>query len=562
MHEFILENLFLTINETQIAENISMRIKGLCCLQIHLHAESLQDVLLIFSKTHMYAANETIMRGNAYFDGKLLPISKIHYLLNHSMIFEGTDIVKDVLVSINSQETDQLIDRLEIRFSDKRIQHLNVEESKIFELAVNLASHARIVFIKSFEISSRLRTKCLNFCKEYSKNKEVVFLIETEYCSLFDSTIVIEENNVLSLDKSDSDIYFQRRSFSVFDIAEDSYSNNSIRLNNYRPEPQKILVNQTGIYGYKNIFKRYNTENLIEYKHSYLPFFERLFFLEIYKINISQAFNIGFKRYEQMFKRPENRKMLARSIGPYIFLILITRILQEVVQCNYSVLLNDLGTLAVPFLVSPTRSRALLPSLYIFTYLFIQELSLRRLVNIIYNIFRGPYSVLEYKLMSAAICLSIFYQYSSIFEEDSQFLNYYMNITMTPGTYITSIITYIFFTHIITFFFLGMLFNNSFMIANLIYCTFTNLIYAFFIGKRMRSFVIGFYLSTFLVIPLFDDNSYFFKLALGFFHLAFPFSNFIDQTHLSNYSNIREALYLIIYCTLCYIMFCYKIFKK
>lgn len=561
MHEFVVEGLSLTVNEIPVTENKNMRIQGLCSLQIQSDMGNLKDTLLIFSKTHMYASNKINIKGTAYFDRKRLPGNKIHYLLNHAMIFESTDIVKDVLIMLNKEEVDQLIDKLEIKFYNKRIDHLNIQESKIFEIAVNLAFRARIVYIKNFEMPSRLKTKYLNVLKEYSIIREVVFLVECEYSDIFDSALIIEEDRIVSLDKSECEAYFRRQRFSVFSIQGSELRTSRRELRTEEIQPAKISVKNEGVYDFAPIFESYKTQNLVMLKHKDLSFWDRLFLLDIYKVNLTQAFLTGFKRYETVFKRQEHRNKLLRSIGPHIFLILSIRVFQELIKCDWKEALPEFLGWALPLLLC-SRNNLVLPLLIGLRYFYLQELSIRRVADIVFNIFRGGYSIYEHKLMSASVCLCIFYQYSSIFEEDSQTLNYYMNIIITPGTYIMSILVYIFFTHIITLSLIGFMFNNVFMLVSLIYCTFTNLIYAFLMGKRFRACIIGYYLGTFFIEPYPAIETPWFRYLFYTYQYIFHFSTFIDNVYKDSFASKMQLIHLLVYCSICYIMFCYKIFKK
>lgn len=551
MHELSLEDVSLNINEVQIASKVSMRIQGVCALQISSEACVPREILLLFTKTHMYATNQIKVEGNAYFDGKVLPACKMHHLLNHGIIFEGSYSVRDVLVMLNRSEAEHLIEELGMTFLHKRVDHLSIQESSIFEIAVNLATKARIIFIRSFGVSSRTRKTCLKTLKKYASSREVVFLVETEYSEIFDSAVCISRNGIVSLDKSDCEIFFRRQQLSVFNIEP---------VCGEKAVFQKIVTRCEGAYDYKRLFKDYKTENLVDLKHRNVSFFGRLLTYDFYRINPMHAFRTGFRKYEITFQRPDHRASLAKSIGPCILFILCTRAFQEIRKSDWVGHLPNLLAYLLILFSNPKRGFAPFV-LYFIKNLYIQECTTARILSMSRNVFRGEYSVLECRFISVPVSLCVFYQYSSIFEEDFQVLNYYMNIMMTPGTYIMSIFVYMLFAHMITFCILGYLFNVNHMVINVLCSFFTNLVYCPFLGTRLRSSIIAFHLATLMAGMLQDTKKsslgYLFKLLRA----IFPSTMLVDLCKDTGIS--FQALYrLICYCVVSYVICCCKISSR
>lgn len=549
MHSLVLEDVSLNINDIQIASKIEMRIQGLCALQMSSVACVPADFLLLFTKTHMYATNQINVEGSAYFDGKVLPACKIHYLLNQGIIFEAGYSVMNVLVMLNSQEADHIMDELGVTFPHKRVDHLSIQESKIFEIAVSLATEARIVFIRNFEVSSAVRETCLKALKKYASTREVVFLIETEYSRIFDSAVCIS-NTIVSLDRTDCEVFFRRLQLSAFNI----------QPMHERSTPNKIAIRATEAYNYRRLFMNYRTENLVDLKQKNISLLVRLFTYDFYRINMVHAFHVGFRRYEITLQKLEHRVSLARSIGPCILSILLARVLQEIRRGCWRDHLPIFLVYLLVFLTDPRREYAPLV-LHFVKDMYVQECTAARVLSMIRNTFRGGYSALECRLISMPVSLCIFYQYSSILEEDFQALNYYMNIILTPGTYIMSIFVYMFFAHMITFSMLGCIFNINHMIVNVLCSFFTNLIYSPLLGARLRSSIIAFHLAI-LMADLHqstkgDSLIYLFKL-LG---PVFPPTILIDL-----YRDIGVPLkslhYLVFYCIMSYVICCCKISSK
>lgn len=548
MHELSLEDVSLNINDIQIARKVSMRIRGVCALQMSSESCVPREILLLFTKTHMCATNHIKVEGNAYFDRKILPASKIHYLLNQVIIFEGSHSVRDVLTMLNKREAGHIMEELGMTFLHKRVDHLSIQESRMFEIAVNLATEAKIVFIRNFEVSSRVRRTCLQVLKRYASSKEMVFLIETEYSEVFDSAVCISRSGIVSLDKSDCEIFFRRQQLSVFNI-EPVYED--------RVAFQKIPIKCLGEYNYKKLFEKYKTENLVDLKHRNLSFLSRLFTYDFYRINLRHAFHIGFKKYETTFHRPDLRANLVKSISACILFILFTRVSQEVRKSDWTGHFSNLSAYLLMFFTDPRREYGPLV-LYFAKNIYIQECTSSRILSMARNIFRGKYSALESRFISVPVSLCIFYQYSSTFEEDFQALSYYMNIVLTPGTYFMSIFIYMFFTHMITFSILGYIFNVNYMAINVLCSFFTNLVYSPFIGTRLRSSTIAFHLAI-LMTGLLQDTE---KSSLGHLfkqlHSVFP-STMLADIYKDSDMSFRTLYRLISYCVVSYVICCCKI---
>lgn len=567
MHELILEDISYWINDVQIADKINLRMQGLCSIQYSTQYRILNEISHTFSKTHMYSPNKIVLTGAAYFNGFYLPCEKFNYLLNHHMIYENNSIVQDILNLINSREANEIARSFEVNFLTKRIGELSIVEIKVLEVIVSVASHTRLIYLPDFSVFSTLKSKILKYLKQYTREREAIVLIETEYEQIFDSAICFTNEKFICLDKKECEAYYRDQALSIFDIPRPMGMENSEDLLARKINDSEFKFKKLGVYDYKKIFEKYATENLVDFKHKNISFFTRIFYPCIYRVQIQQALHMGYVRFMTIHNNLETRtSCILKTIGPFISIILFLKISQEFYKCDHFDLLMDFlchGPDLYRSFIKVARYLSV-PANTVLTYLFV--FFLKKYWNIFYNIFQGGFNTKEYNLILMAIFFSIFYQYSSIFEEESQLLNYTINITITPGTYILSILVYIFLAHMLTFIAVCHLFNTKSMFIYLIYCTFTNFIFALFIGKRLRVYIIAFYLAMFLFsYQIFDidtASSLIQRILITMFSFLFPPAIFNNNLmHFDNLSNYKDILFILIYCIFYYFLFCAKIFK-
>lgn len=549
MSELIFENVSLEINKTKIASNISFCSKGLCCIYIDSESGDYKELPLLFSKAHLYSTNDIKISGNVYFNGKILPASKFHHLLNQHIVFEGNETIINALSLINKEEAEDIIRDLEITFTNKKASHLSIQESRIFEIAVNLAAKPSVMYLKTLGMSQKQKEKCLIILSELIKHTETVIFIESDYSTLFGCALIVKNDGIISLDKEGASKFFMEKELAPFQL----------RQKPFESTPCDCCTKKTNeLYDYKKSFVKYKTSNIIDLKHKNMSFFDRLTTFDFYKLNFWQALVLGYKKYEMTFQKQEKRVSIIKSLTPCFFLIFLLRFIDEIT--NTSKIDYTPGLIAL--ICDAVINRNGIPALILFfleSFIF-SDLSSSKFRLSLKKFFRDKFSELGLRLIFASVCFSIMYQYSSIFEEDFQALNYNINVLMTPGTYIASIFVFTTLAHITTFCFVGWIFNIQLMTINLICAFFINLICFGFLGKRFRTTFIGFFISTVLFSAMIDNNSKFSYITNRFFFAIFPILVNSQQYNGENISQFMFSLfYLLIYCSVIYVITCFRL---
>lgn len=549
MANLLLENIYLEINKTQIVTKASLSATGLCSLSLDPNCGILKDFFFLFSKIHMYSANEIKINGTVYFDGKKLPASKFHHLLNQFVIFEGNENINDVLTLINKEEARLIIDRLKINFTNKKLKNLNVQESRLFEIAVNLASKPPVIFVKTYGMTRENIKRALWALKELIAIENNVVIVESEFNELFDTAIAVRHEEILCLDKEQATRFYMNMDLSIFDIyPQESHIKNN--TGSFLEAPQ---------YDYNRIFEKYNTNRLVDLKHKNVPFLTRIATLDFYKINLRQAIHLGFKRYEMTFQKNVKKQGLVRSIFPTVFIILILKIFNETGGVSLEDWMILISSICEVFL---NRNMKYSTGIFFFIRFFIKEFSFSRFKILFYNFFRGEIPKYGYRLIFSSVCFSIMYQYSSILEEDSQALNHNINIILTPGTYIASIFIFSFLSHMTTFCFLGVLFNIQLMVINTIGIFFINLLFFPIIGKRLKAVITAFFTTSYLFNIFMDPEETFSKMTMGMLYIVFPSLYCVEKytNDTRYYPGLSYYLfYHILYCIVVYVISCYHL---
>ena len=561
MSELILKDVSLNINKVQVATKKNLIIKGICSVTVSSDACYLKDILLLFSMSHMYSSNDIKIEGSLILDEKILPVSKMHFLLNQNMIFDGNDTVMNILHSINPTEAASIINKLQIYFPKKRVCRLSCTESRIFKIAINLATKPKIIYIKRINMPIAMKNNCIEQLKEHAILHGSVVLIETDHSDLFDSAIIIKNEKIMCLDSSQAHLFFKSLELNTF---SPTHSEKDSPLNFPEvqfDEPFNEFINTLTPLDYKIFFKKYNTENLIDCKHKRVSLYNRILNPYIYKINFSEALKIGIKKYETSFQRFEQKISICKSIFPCIFCIFLIRFIQ---------LFNDKTLIEyIPDLLSHiiytwfNRNQLSILILYFFKTFVIKEFSLRNIFFLIKHFLRSEIPGTGYTLIFGSVFFSIIYHYSFIFEEELQILNYKMNILFTPGTFIMGIFIYIFLVHFTTFLLIGLVFNIKLMPVSVLSASFTNLFYCSFTGKRLRSSMLGILLAIFLHLAFADITQTRLSIMKYLYLLVFPCistCNFYEGA-INSISSIvyPSRIYFYLYCLVAYIFCCNRL---
>lgn len=559
MSELYLEKVSFEINGIKIATDRNLVATGMCSLSISSDADILKEATLLFSKTHMYSSNEIQIDGNVRFDGELLPASKLHVLLNPYVIFSGRETVEDLLLSVNKKEASSLIKKLGISFSKKQIRRLSPEQSRIFEVAVNLASKPKVIYLKRIDMQEKIRIKCFDLLRDHLKANGGIVIIETEFTDQFDSAIVIRNDSILSFDKNNARKFFNSHKTSIFNFSNAPPVNYpEISYENFNTS------NEGHNYDYKKLYKRYGTENIIDIKQKSIRFWKRMTSFGIFRIKLQDAIRQGFRRYEIAYRRKEPKIGIIKSLAPCFYNILLLRLLQILNDNSLICEIPNLITYAISVYFGQIPLKFLV--LFFFKNFVIQEFSLKRAMWLFHHFLRSEISNNALRILLACICFSIFYNYSSIFDEESQLINYSMNILTTPGTLVFSILTFIFFTHGLTFLAIGYIFNIKHTFITVISASFTNLFISSFTGKRLRVSIIGFFMTVFFLITLANMLNYDVLMMNYFYILLFPCVA-IEPSLIEGLSELKliaysPSIYFYLYCAISYLVCCYSLSFK
>lgn len=552
MYELGLQDVSMEINKTTIASKLSFCVKGLCSVLISPNCGDFKEVLLLFSKTHLYSENDVKIEGAIYFEGKMIPAAKFHHLLNQHVIFEGNDIVFGILWLINKEEAESIIKNLDIQFSNKRTDHLSIQESSIFEFAVNIAAKPPVMYLKTLGMTQRQRNKCLLVLRECIKKCNSVALVETEFSEIFDSAIIMQNNKMLSLNKQEAMKFFKTSKLAIFDLPSKAIET-LVETENFKKTEE--------LYDYKKLFEKYKTQNLVDLKHKTLSVWNRLTTFDFYKLNLSQSILLGYRKYEMAFQKYERRYGVIKSLAPSFLIILLLRIFDELTDISNAQHIPGL----ISAMVCAFFDKNQIPSLiFFFMRVFVlKDLSMMRISFLLKKFFRENFSKLGQRLIFASVCFSITYHYSSSLEEDSQALNYTLNVLLTPGTYIASIFIFTFLAHITIFCFLGWIFNIKYMAFNLICVFFTNLICFGFLGKRLRTTFMGFLIAISLFTAIWNLRNPYSFLMHSLIYLMFPSllyaEGLADGSPASPIPFPFYLCYLVFYSATIYIITCYRL---
>ncbi|ELA41238.1 uncharacterized protein VICG_01727, partial [Vittaforma corneae ATCC 50505] len=339
-----------------------------------------------------------------------------------------------------------------------------------------------------------------------------------------------------------------------------SLPSNPIKGNSADKFVSEINLNKTDEpYNYKKLFMAYKTSNTVDLKHVNMPTWNRLTTIDFYKVGLTQAAVLGYKKYEMTFQKHEKRIGVLKSLFPCFLLIFVLRLANELTDKPNIQHAPDLVALTCSAILNK-NDFPILATFFLQTFV-LKGFSLNKIGFLLKKFFRERFSEVSQRLIFASVCFSVMYQYSSIFEEDFQALNYNINVLMTPGTYIASIFIFAALAHISTFCFVGWIFNIRLMTLNLICAFFINLICFSFLGKRLRTTFIGFFISTCLFSALVTAMRSGPSIILKMFYAIFPLLIYSQELIDGGYSipSTLSLVYVLLYCTVIYIITCYRI---
>jgi len=536
MSKLVFQDVSMRINGIDIVEHLSFTATGLCCVLVSPNCGDFRDTLLLFSKTYMHSGNEIKTEGLVFFDGRMLPASKFHYLLNQYIVFEGNESVIEGLRRVNKEEAEGIARSLEIHFGKKRTDHLSVQESRVFEVAVALATKPPVIYIRMSGMSGCQGRRSLELLRRHAARHECVVLIECdEFSGRFESALAVEETGVHSLEREEARRLFRWKQLAAVGVRAAEL-----------PRRAQEVPRGGEPYDYAGLFRKYRTEKAVDLKHKKMTDWERLTTLDFYKVNLRQAVSLGYRKYEMTFQKYEKRMGVVKSLFPTFMLILALRLFGSLTRKDaIGCALN-----ALPLVSDALLAGSPLPVIVAFC----ADSPARLFVH-----FFRDFTPVELRLVFGSICFSIMYQSSSIFDEDYQALNYNINVLMTPGTYIASVFIFTVLTHISTFLIIGLLFSLPLVFLNLTSAFFINLIYFSFLGKRLKTTFIGFFIASCIFTAMLCPTRPIYPLVLVSFHMVFPILIEPPCGWVGIFSFPYCIGYTLAYCVFIYMIICHRI---
>lgn len=557
MGELVLKDVSLNINGFQLVNKKSLAVEGLCCLSVSSTSGNLKEILLLFSLPHVSANNDIKIDGLAILNDRVMPASKIHYLLNRNMVFECNDTVENVLTTLNKLEAMNVIERLEMNFHKKRLCQLNCTESRIFEIAVNMVTNPFVMYIKKLLMADKDKIRILDALKEYSILTGCIILVETDYNPIFDSAVVIGHEKIVSLNREESKSFFASLRVRPYSLPR---SSNGLCEEYPEIKIESSLVEKLEPFDYKGLYKENKTESLIDIKHKYIPIFEKILNPGIYRINFKQAVQIAYRKYEISFQRFDQKLSICKSMFPVIFAVLIARLFP--ILSDYSLIKYIPEFICKCIYTFFNTEELIYLPIYFFQTFVVKHFSICRILFLLNHFWRSEIQGSGYIFMFASIFFSIIYHYSFIFEEELQFLNYHMNVLFTPGTFIMSIFIYILMAHFSTFMVVGLVLNVKMVGISVLTVSFVNLFYCSFTGRRLRSSLLGVAISIFLHIIIADLTrtklsflKYLYMTILPCFSSYDSKENYVSSLVLSD----KTGIYFYCYCIVAYVCCCYSL---
>lgn len=602
--KILFEDLAVQLDGQQIASGINFQIWGICNLLVASPDSELRHVLMLFEKNYTEEHHHVTFSGRVSVDGKSIPVDRFFLLLNQHRLFDCNETVMDALCLIDEKRAKQVMDELEVDIGGSFLDRLNIEESRIFELVLSIVSMPPFIFLNSIELHKKTRRHCLNLLRKYTDAANTACLILADHDSFFDGTVVIQKRNIISLDRKAGDKYRVDAflgQFSADDADERTDDESSapsaeeaapapgdpaarnkapavIPRNSAgpagdfpgaseetvkgarRPWKDRAAEKNAGEYDYRTLYKKYKCENLLDLHFHSPPQRPTPLTYDIYRINISQAFRLAFRKYFLMIERYQHRLNIYKNIGPFMVTVFLVRFFQAI---SFAAISESLPVLAYYFLALLTGiERARYPALVFVLYAFMLEhFTLAQLLSGIYNLFRHGYSYREFCFISAFLYLCIFYSNSAMFDEDYPFIAFYVNIVMTPGTYVLSAFIYLFCTQLIAFYAVGKIFNINCIFITLLNAIAMNLLFAACHGRRLREGFIGHFLSVYLFVPLgkfTNHHDYTYKVITC---CVFP-SIICKRFYFSTSRYFPWLFAVILYYIVIYLFVCYSISRS
>lgn len=535
-----------------VAGNISFEILGICSLIVAADDPAARCVC------DFLARRDTSLeaRGVVLVDGASMQASRLSLLLNQHRLFDSCEVVSDVLCTIDRGRASAVLEKFSDAFSSSPIGSLSIEESRIFEILLAIVAKPPLIFLSSIELHRETRKRCLGLLREHAADCAVLIL--SEYSAFFDGSVVIGSNQVLSLNRRESENFQVEMFLRRFDArnSEDGGTEDA-RDTGIACECSGAAPDGGRKYDFRGLYRRYKCENLVEIRGKTFSSFSRLFIFDIYRVHLRQSLQIAFRKYSLMIKQYHEKSGIYKNICPFFIFLFLLRVSHEI---DLTEVIDDALNIAYLLffsVVDVPRFRLVTFACLFFKYT-IRDLFCTRVFHIVHNVLRRSYGYTEFQLISSFLYLSTFSSNASIFEEDYPYIAFYTNITMTPGTYVVSVIIYMVITHVVIFYIIGVLLNIEYIFATLLNAVAMSLFFMCFRTKRLREAMIGIFVTIYLSAFLTKPQEVHSHCASTLLYLLFP--PITCQVHYFGSCSIIPVLLVSLLFYVCVFVFgCHRI---
>lgn len=551
MRDIRFENISYFKDGILIAENINFNVSGTYNLAVGVSEMKLKNILSLFTQYNFDQLDDSIIEGDIFINGEHLSASKICYIINQYALFDMNESVQDVLKHINKERAEIIIKDFPIDFLESSIGALNIEQTRIFDVMINLVALPPFIFIKNLEIGYKNRKMCLQALKKHLKHSNIAALVVDSIYDCYDGTVFIRETSIVSLNGKQSKAYHEKLSLSVFDTKKPEISILDEALLKYK----KSVITKS--FDYKKMYAIFKCQNLIEIKRQDMGAIKRLKMVDIYKFNFSQAVSLALRKYSLMIEKYYFKNGILKGVRPFIGFIFLIRIYQELnIRGNGDFLADIFYIFFHHNNYSQLINFILIGNILI--QLYIKEFTRNRVYRIFSNIFCGEYNILQFKLAICVLFLCILSNSSRIIKEDTQYISFYINRTVTPGTYVLSMLIYMFFTQFITYWIIGKIFNIRLISINLLNALFFSMFFANIRSKRFREMLIGFFIALYGIIPLVHSGRAYAFVENNLLPFMFPVT-VVTKMAASSTPSIFSCLILVYFYLFVYIWCCFRL---
>lgn len=552
------KDLAFIVDGDIIADNINFKIYGITNLFFENPESDLRFVTNIFQQR----IRGYTISGQIFIDNKIIPVDNFFFILNQYKLFDQNETVRDVLFFINPKRAKKVLTDFCIDFEYTSIGWLSIEESRIFEIMLSLVAMPKFIYLDNVDIRRTYRERYLGLLKKYVLKSNSVCLVNADFDRYYDGSVVIQQNNIISMDRKQSLEYDMHRRARIFDWINNTNNSDNIQdtnysnfcMDNYMKISSTDLDSPDKQYKYRKPFAKFCCENLLTDKSRTIIDFDKNINTDIFRVNILQAISLAKRKYYLMIRKYNNTQNIYKHVWPFIASVLVINILRKTVLKElHSLFMNNIGRV-LPFFMGFFDYKNYAASMQM--YLLVQLIK-RGIFWILRTFIYPNHSFHSLKLITAALQFFMSYGNASIFFEDHPFIAHYVNITISPGTYVISVLIYLFIANAPTFLILGYIFNINCMLIIFINSLFINTVIACTMTKRLREITIVLFSLIYATIlhRLIKSGGPLLRLLS---HSIYPFYT-MELLKSCSVNSIVPIIGMLLTYILSYIFCCYKI---